>query len=212
VPGSRMPGTGGKVLEEEARNWPTATTMDTMDAARREIVGNHNLSLPVAAKDWPTPNCPAPHDSENSCGAGMQKQYSTAHAALEWATPTSRDHKDGADPSANVPTNSLFGRQAPRATGPLSRRGYGPLWPTAISGDAHLGSTKESADRRLAEGKTTLSRLAESMSSGPRRLNPLFVEWLMGWPLGWTDFGPVGTEWSRWLRLMRSELSRLNSH
>ena len=48
---------------------------------------------------------------------------------------------------------------------------------------------------------------AHRATSGPR-LNPMFVEWLMGWPLGWTDYAPVGTEWSCWLRLMRSELSR----
>ena len=41
------------------------------------------------------------------------------------------------------------------------------------------------------------------------KLNLLFVEWLMGWPLGWSAFEPLGTEWSRWWRLMRGELSRL---
>jgi hypothetical protein len=44
----------------------------------------------------------------------------------------------------------------------------------------------------------------------PRTLNPAFVEALMGWPTGWTGFGSVATAWSRWLRRMRSELSRLN--
>lgn len=43
-------------------------------------------------------------------------------------------------------------------------------------------------------------------------LSPSFVEALMGLPRGWTV--PTAselsaTEWSRWLRLMRSELSRL---
>jgi hypothetical protein len=40
-------------------------------------------------------------------------------------------------------------------------------------------------------------------------LNPLFVEWLMGWPIGWTDCGSAATGLFRWLQLMRSELSRL---
>lgn len=135
-PGSDATSTQGRNLKREAENWPTATTMDTMEAARSGIVGNHNLSLPVAAK--------------------------------EWATPTSRDHKDGACDLERNPVNGLLGRQVLVPTGQES--------PPA---------------------------------SGPRRLNPAFVEWLMGLPHGWTDFAPVETEWSRWQQLMRSELSRL---
>jgi hypothetical protein len=37
-----------------------------------------------------------------------------ARQAEQWSTPTSRDWKDGADPSENAPTNGLLGRQAPR--------------------------------------------------------------------------------------------------
>ena len=40
-----------------------------------------------------------------------------------------------------------------------------------------------------------------------RRLNPRFVEWLMGWPLGWTDCGCSATGWSRLKRLWRSLIS-----
>ena len=40
-------------------------------------------------------------------------------------------------------------------------------------------------------------------------LNPLFVEALMGWPIGWTAFEPVAMEWYLWKQLMRSELLRL---
>lgn len=29
-------------------------------------------------------------------------------------------------------------------------------------------------------------------------LNPTWVEWLMGWPLGWTDLEPLGTDRFRW--------------
>ncbi len=48
---------------------------------------------------------------------------------------------------------------------------------------------------------------SESCESGPTlrpRLNPAFVEWLMGWPLGWTDFAPVGTASSVWWRQQHS--------
>jgi DNA (cytosine-5)-methyltransferase 1 len=28
----------------------------------------------------------------------------------------------------------------------------------------------------------------------PKHLNPVWVEWLMGWPLGWTDLKPLATD------------------
>ncbi|MGH8325238.1 MAG: hypothetical protein ACRET2_00580 [Steroidobacteraceae bacterium] len=43
-----------------------------------------------------------------------------------------------------------------------------------------------------------------------RTLNPLFVEAVMGWPIGWTGFVFAETEWCRWLRRMRCELLRLS--
>ncbi|MEM6493321.1 MAG: hypothetical protein AAF650_02980 [Pseudomonadota bacterium] len=38
-------------------------------------------------------------------------------------------------------------------------------------------------------------------------LNPRFVEWLMGWPDGWTDLEQPETELSPWLERMRGALS-----
>lgn len=52
-------------------------------------------------------------------------------------------------------------------------------------------------------------RAGANICADARTLNPLFVEALMGWPIGWTGFGFAATEWSRWSRLMRGELSRL---
>jgi hypothetical protein len=47
-------------------------------------------------------------------------------------------------------------------------------------------------------------------------LNPLFVEWLMGWPIGHTDIASTDSdsaamEWSRWLLRWRSAFSRIAS-
>lgn len=54
----------------------------------------------------------------------------------------------------------------------------------------------------------------QTSSPERRSLNPLFVEWLMGWPpgwtlLAWTDLGCSATELSHWKQRMRSALLSL---
>jgi hypothetical protein len=53
-------------------------------------------------------------------------------------------------------------------------------WATPIMGDSHLASTPEVAQKRIEEGKVTLSR------QNPGKLNSRWVETLMGLPIGWT--------------------------
>lgn len=63
------------------------------------------------------------------------------------------------------------------------------------------------------QGPETLTD-GEKSSPERRSLNPLFVEWLMGWPpgwtlLAWTDSGCSATELSHWKQRMRSALLSL---
>ena len=46
----------------------------------------------------------------------------------------------------------------------------------------------------------------EKRSDGTQTLNPAFTDWIMGWPIGWTDPQQPVTGWSRWLRHMRGLL------
>ncbi|HET6495344.1 MAG TPA: hypothetical protein VFH61_08280, partial [Thermoleophilia bacterium] len=99
------------------------------------------------SSSWPTPMAndgrrPGP-DLHSTQGGNLNRE------AAQWATPTSRDHKDGSNPSEAVATNSLLGRQAPRAA---------------------IGIASSPSD-----------------PTSPRRLSPLFVAWLMGWPLDCLD-------------------------
>lgn len=126
-----------------------------------------------------------------------------------WGTPTTRDWKDTGN-LENVPEDGLLGRMAAN-------------WSTQR---AH-----ETGDYQYSKGdKTkpvaTLTGRASSLlvhptypvgqvSSHPRRsLNPLFAEWLMGWPpgwtlLGWTDFACSATALFLFKRRMRFALSSL---
>jgi hypothetical protein len=139
-----------------------------MEAARSGIVGNHNLSLPVAAANWPTATVRSDGDVTENRGIALPR------SAENWLTPGANEDAAG-KPGANMQPQIkqqveewAHSRPDPEVTGEGSRK-----------------------------------------ASGPPRLNPLFVEWLMGVPFGWTDYEPLGTEWSRWWQLMRSELLRL---
>ena len=155
-------------LEHQAvRIWPTPRANPNSDRQTKptpsQIKGEHGLNLAMVAvtqtQVWPTPR---------TCSGKRSSGSNRTELVEAWATPTTRDWKDGTA-TADVETNSLLGRQAPRSM----KRG----------------------------------------STSPLTLNPLFVEWLMGWPINWTvastGCGSAETELSRWSRLMRSELSRL---
>ena len=103
--------------------------------------------------------------------------------------------------------------------------GWDP-WPTAGANDwkgtAKVGQRRwqldEAAEQKFPSFRPDLapSNNGSASSKSPRRLNPLFVEWLMGWPIGWTSVDHNGsalraTVWYRWSRLMRGALSELGS-
>jgi hypothetical protein len=46
-------------------------------------------------------------------------------------------------------------------------------------------------------------------SIGDLTFNPNFSDWIMGWPIGWTDPTRPVSGWSVWLRRMRNELSKM---
>jgi hypothetical protein len=104
----------------------------------------------AAVRQWPTPV--AANDDNKTPEAHLAMKARMGGGRKEITSLNVKDHKDGANPSSNVPTNSLLGRQAPR---------------TFVCG--------------------------KPSSTAGRKLNPRFVEWLMGWPLGWTDCGSVVT-------------------
>ena len=69
---------------------------------------------------------------------------------------------------------------------PISGSGSG-LWPTPQSSDHRdRGNLSTPAiKRRAAKGKQL--NLSMSVSEVSGQLNPPWVEWLMGFPVGWTD-------------------------
>ena len=71
-------------------------------------------------------------------------------------------------------------------------------WPTPTATDADKWNNK-TVEERLAKGQSV--RLPNQAAGGRGgSLNPTWVKWLMGWPLGWTDLEPLGTDrFRQWL-------------
>jgi hypothetical protein len=66
------------------------------------------------------------------------------------------------------------------------------LWPTPTTSDASGGGNRNSKNSKAHAGVSLTDACLTGDSSTPRsevtgQLNPTWVEWLMGFPTGWTD-------------------------
>lgn len=139
---------------------------------------------PTAANEsgsWPTPR----RTDADRGGRGDLIQAvrgnENSHFKL-WPTP----HGFSKDGKSNGPSGNELGRAVNRA------------FPTPLARDAHNRSGQ--AKRYLEQGRVNLQdRMAADGIRGS--LNPTWVEWLMGWVLGWTDCEPLAMDKYRlWLQ------------
>jgi hypothetical protein len=67
-------------------------------------------------------------------------------------------------------------------------------WPTPQASDNRDrgNMNNPSIQRRVELGKQIM--LSQSVDPNSGQLNPTWVEWLMGWPLGWTDLKPLAMD------------------
>lgn len=183
-------------LEGTAENWPTPRTISggAESAERKQALGRETSGggdLQAAAELWATPNLPSGgrtlSDEETlakGATANGKRQVDLQNQARVWASPP-------------------LGRQVLRATGPTSTpRSTLPSLQSWIVerlsgkslGLSDIASAAPAAIAALADGVLEMSPEELLKRFGKGRLNPSFVEWLMGAPLGWTDYAPLGTE------------------
>jgi hypothetical protein len=74
------------------------------------------------------------------------------------------------------------------------------LWPTPCASDADKWSNQSEAER-IQKGQAVRLNTAVSPGGGMGgQLNPNWIEWLMGWPIGWTASAPLATgKFQEWL-------------
>ena len=71
--------------------------------------------------------------------------------------------------------------------------GFVKLWPTPVASDTSSRS-KPYAQGGSHSRAAAMKRGQSSAELNGGSLNPTWVEWLMGWPLGWTDLEPLATD------------------
>jgi len=131
---------------------------------------------------WPTPT--AQDNNQVSGNPDHPKRGTTlGGAARLWPTPTASDSEGG--------PRQQDGKRG-RALKDLPQQ----MWPTPSARD-HKGGYQGGRVRNGKISKDTLDvavQHTDNQSQSAGQLNPTWVEWLMGLPLGWTDLGSWGTE------------------
>lgn len=124
-----------------------------------------------------------------------------------WPTPTTDSASDRSTPYAQGgmplalsvklwPTPTVCGNHNRKGLSKTSGDGLATavkMWPTLSASDnrdrGNLGMP--AIQRRAEKGKQLMPSMVVSETSGA--LNPTWVEWLMGFPIGWTDLEPSET-------------------
>ncbi len=201
-------------LTAQSALWPTATATDSLVQRARSPEkmirkdGRNVLRTPSLAETVLQPEG-FPYTKQDLEKAKSGGRYRIAK--VQWPTPRAQE------PGSTSVDHGLSLTEASKA------------WPTPQSTDyRERGNLSNPCiQRRMAMGKqVNLSMMAHPMAYQSGRqplptmtdgkesqpvLNPRFVEWLMGWPIGWTDSDFAATAWCRWSRLMRFALWQLKS-
>jgi hypothetical protein len=183
----------GEALGGQAKDfmgkWPTPAARDwRSDASQKtdeEIYGTKGRPLPRMVRNWLTPTITRPHENDLSAGQDLdsQLQDSLVRQAVNWQTPLKENFR-------------------------------------MRSGDRHeeQGLDRQARDFRLLvqeqspSGSQCSSPTQNSRPQSTLRLNPRFDAWLMGLPLGWTNFEQLemGSYLCAWRWRLRFLLSRLD--
>ena len=181
--------------------------------ARYNPAGNSDFTrkaevLAQGIANWSTPK------ATDGAKGGPGQRYASGGTpplpaqAAQWPTPAAQNWKGSSEASViradgksrmdilHYRAEQGFTRPAPAIIphgqqslphAPISR----PLWAFMTASHGRVAS------RRILKGRAN------------QRLNPLFVGWLMGWPIGHALCACSATEFTRWQRHMRGALSLL---
>ncbi|WP_233863512.1 hypothetical protein [Paraburkholderia adhaesiva] len=163
-------------LSARVKHWPTPTATlgnkgGVVTPAKARDGGN--LIEALALHLWPTPTC----DDSRSRSGPYAWGYMPLNLAVRFPTPRANDAEKRGDFDVTNPRNGL----------PAAVR----TWPTPTCQDAENNGGPSQHVRN--------TKPLNAVVDGP--LNPAWVEWLMGWPVGWSDLAPLdAAHFDAWTR------------
>ena len=184
-------------LWEEVLPW-SSVILPTWGMTRSGFVYQHpTAERPISAIGaglWPTPNaCKAGEDLNlRLSGDGRTKPNKLGWAVAEatWPTPTvcgNYNRKGASATSWDGLVTAVVKRTWPTATA-TAHKGWSPNHNRADTDD-------------LLDYSVERESFQPGQQTPPMRLNPEWVEWLMGWPIGHTGLKPLETgKYQEWLR------------
>jgi hypothetical protein len=152
-------------LMRDGECWEQRTLEQTIRGTESGLslnIGTSTASMSIRSKKFAEGRLPTP-----------------AEFVEKWATPTARDWRSHTI-TPNFPNG--FNKNLVNDVKKFPT-------PQASDNRDRGNMSNPSIQRRVAKGKQIM--LSQSVHPTSGQLNPTWVEWLMGWPLGWTDLKPL---------------------
>jgi hypothetical protein len=210
-------------LGGQVKNWATPNTMDHMEQRSPEALQRQfnttrkgrtapaNLREQIHPQNWATPQVTdvrtdvrKPSErSEKANKGGCKNLREEVMQPQNWPTATTRDWKDTnatVPPSRATPSKQTLGQRVAHVglqdQANLNTTGKNQeSWPTPRANKVHPQITEENREHLANRNKANLEEdIAGHCGKATGKLNPNWVEHLMGLPVGWTDLGSWETE------------------
>jgi hypothetical protein len=167
--------------------WPRSGTTRNGIAYRRQpsapLTAVTEYSLWLHGRTWSTPTTQEVEHPDmevnekgrraSKSGHGRGHSIGLADQVRMWPTPTAHMAKEGGHPAEGR-------RNTPTLT-------FQALWPTPTASSWGNEGSRNLLQKNVEAGEITEAEKRQMSAGNGGKLNPEWVEWLMGFPIGWTD-------------------------